>query len=87
MLREPFLAWLDTTCRLGGRDEEPGTVLLWRDSDGEPFHAAVTIGDGWALEKASGEWWTPRAVRAVRDVIRASRAPGQHLERHHITAI
>jgi hypothetical protein len=84
VLRAPFLAWLASTCRPGGRDDDPGTVLLWRDAHGEPFHAAVTIGDGWALEKASGEWWTPRAVRGVRDVIRASRAPGLRLERHRI---
>jgi hypothetical protein len=86
VLRGPFLAWLDATCRPGGRDDEPGTVLLWRDSEGAPVHAAVTIGDGWVLEKASGEWWTPRAVRAVGDVVRATRARGQHLERHHIAA-
>ncbi len=83
----PFLAWLDATSRRGGRDDEAGTVLVWRNSDGLPAHAAVTIGDGWALEKASGEWWTPLAVRAVSDVIRTSRAKGQRLERHRISAV
>lgn len=78
-----FLGWVDSACRPGGRDSDPGTVLVWRDGAGLPVHAAVTIGDGWALEKASGEWWTPRAVRAVDDVIRTRRTKGQHLERHH----
>ena len=84
MLQAPFLAWLDASCRPGGRDDDPGTVLVWRDRNRAPVHAAVTIGDGWALEKASGEWWTPRAVRNVADVIRASRARGQRLERHRL---
>lgn len=85
MLQGPFLAWLDATCRPGGRDDEAGTVLVWRNGKGEPVHAAVTIGDGWALEKASSEWWTPSAVRNVRDVIRTARSRGQRVERHRIT--
>lgn len=84
MVQEPFSAWLDAAGRRGGDDEAAGTVLLWRDNQGEPVHAAVTIGDGWALEKGSEEWWTPCAVRAVRDVIRTRRTRGQHLERHRI---
>jgi hypothetical protein len=80
----PFLAWLESACTKGGRDDAIGTVLVWRNSDGLPVHAAVTIGDGWILEKASGEWWTPIAVRPVADVIRANRQRGQRLERHHI---
>ena len=88
MLQVPFLQWLAGACRRsnGGSDDEPGTVLVWRNSSGDPVHAAVTIGDGWTLEKASGEWWTPRATRSTKDVIRAARAPGQRLERHRITA-
>ena len=85
VLQAPFLAWLASACRPGGRDDDPGIVLVWRDADGEPVHAAVTIGEGWVLEKASAEWWTPRAVRRSRDVIRAARARGQRLERHRIT--
>lgn len=84
MFQAPFLAWLDSASRPGGRDGDAGTVLVWHDSKGEPVHAAVTIGDGWVLEKASGEWWTPHAVRTVGDVVRASRARGQHLVRHRI---
>ena len=85
-LQEPFLAWLEAACRPGGHDEDPGTVLLWRDTDGAPVHAAITIGDGWALEKGSAEWWTPRAIRTAREVIKASRARGQRLERHRVAA-
>lgn len=80
----PFESWLAGACRPGGRDEDSGTVLVWRDREGLPVHAAVTIGDGWALEKASQEWWTPRAVRTVTDVIRTTRSPGQRLERHRL---
>lgn len=85
VVQPPFLQWLDAVCRRGGNDGDPGTVLVWRDSAGDPVHAAVTIGDGWALEKASAEWWTPRAVRSVVDVVRASRARGQRLQRYHLT--
>lgn len=82
VLREPFEAWLATTCRRGGRDDAAGTVLVCRDARGLAVHAAITIGDGWALEKGSAEWWTPCAVRTVPEVIRAARSPGQRLERH-----
>lgn len=81
----PFDAWLDSACLRGGDDDTAGTVLVWRNSTGAPVHAAVTIGDGWALEKASQDWWTPRAIRAVGDVIRTSRTRGQRLERHRTT--
>lgn len=83
MLQEPFLTWLDSACRPGSAgDQSPGTVLVWRDRDGAPVHAAVTIGDGWALEKPSQEWSTPRVVSMVSDVIRINRCAGHRLERH-----
>ena len=84
MLQAPFLSWLGSACQREGRDEEAGIVLVWRDGKGAPIHAAVTIGDGWALEKASAEWWTPSAIRSVADVIRMSRLRGHRLERHRI---
>ena len=84
MLQEPFLEWLDSACRPGSRDDQPGTVLVWRDQSGLPVHAAVTIGGGWALEKASQAWSSPRAVLTVEDAIRTNRSVGQRLERHHI---
>lgn len=84
MVREPFLDWLAATATRGGDDTAPGTVLVWRDTNGLPVHAAVTIGDGWALEKPSQKWWTPRFVLPVRDLIRGNRWPGQRLERHRL---
>lgn len=84
---EPFSAWLAATCRSGGDVDRPGTVLVWRrTSDGVPLHAAVTIGDGWVLERPSQEWHSPHAVVTLRDVVRTSRMVGQRLERYRITA-
>lgn len=84
MLQKPFSDWLETTCRGGGHDDEPGTVLIWRDHAGQPVHAAVTIGGGWALEKPSQTWSTPRAILRVSDVIRTTRSPGKRLGRRHL---
>ena len=82
--QESFEAWLSSSCRRGGDDHEPGTVLVWRNRAGLPVHAAVTIGDGFAFETASQEWWTPSAVLDVADMLRANRSTGQRLERHRI---
>jgi hypothetical protein len=82
MLREPFEQWLSETTRSGGCDGEPGTVLVWRSPDGLVQHAAVTIGDGWALHKPSQGWMSPRKALTVRDVLRSARAAGRRLERH-----
>jgi hypothetical protein len=81
---QPFDAWLTTACSRGGDDGVAGTVLVWRERSGVPVHAAVTIGDGWALEKPSQEWHSPRGVATVADVIRTSRLAGQRLERHTV---
>ena len=81
--REATEAWLATATAPCGRgtDDLPGTVLLWRNASGEVDHAAVTIGAGWAFEKCSEDWWRPRHVLAVADVIRAARYAGNRLER------
>jgi hypothetical protein len=84
MQREPFEAWLAASTRPGGRDDEPGTVLVWRSGDGLVQHAAVTLGDGWALHKPSQGWMSPTKVLRVRDVKLSSRAPGRHLRRHRM---
>lgn len=81
---DPFRDWLSTACRPGGDDRRPGTVLVWRDRSGDLVHAAVSIGEGWALEKPSQEWHSPQAVAAIRSVVRTSRMAGQRLERHTI---
>ena len=84
-LPSDFDAWLGRVAGRGGRDGEPGTVLVWHDRDGVPQHAAVTIGGGWALEKGSQAWYVPRVVLPVADVLRLSRAPGQRLSRYRLT--
>ncbi len=84
VVREPFEDWLSTACRRGGCDAAPGTVFVWRDNGGLVAHSAITLGDGWAFEKPSREWWTPRGVASVPEILRANRTVGWHLERHHI---
>jgi hypothetical protein len=83
---DAFSSWLSSACRPGGDSMRPGTVLVWRNGDGDPLHAAVCIGDGWALEKPSQEWHSPRAIAFVRDVVNTSRIAGQRLERHTIAS-
>jgi len=84
MQREPFEAWLAAATRPGGDDDAPGTVLLWRGAAGAVDHAAITLGDGWALHKPSQGWMSPTKVLAVRDVKLSARSPGRHLERHRL---
>jgi hypothetical protein len=82
MQRQPFEDWLATACRPGGRDDHVGTMLVWRDGNRSVQHAAVTLGDGWALHKPSQGWMSPTKVLNVRDAIFSARARGHHLERH-----
>ncbi|WUJ69739.1 hypothetical protein OG809_32150 [Kribbella soli] len=84
MLREPFEEWLANHTERGGRDDVPGTVFVWRDTASRVQHAAVTIGDGWMLHKPSQSWMTPRKVRSVGEVKRATRTAGWRLERHRV---
>jgi hypothetical protein len=86
MQREPFETWLAAATDPGGRDDHPGTVLLWRDSDQAVAHAAVTLGDGWALHKPSQGWMSPTKVLPVRGAIFSSRARGLHLQRRTLRA-
>jgi hypothetical protein len=81
--REPIEQWLAerTTPARRRDDASVGTVLVWRNTSGDIDHTAVTIGDGWAFEKASQDWWRPRVVLAVDDLIRDKRSPGYRLER------
>lgn len=87
MQREPFEEWLAETNVPGGRDDEAGTVLVWRDADGVVQHAAVTLGDGWAMHKPSQGWMSPTKVLSVRDVKFSARAPGRYLWRHRLRRI
>ena len=84
MQREPFEDWLDAATRPGGDDHAAGTVLVWRDERRQVQHAAVTLGDGWALHKPSQRWMSPTKVLTGREVILSSRRAGCHLARHRI---
>ena len=64
----------------------PGTVLVWRGTNGVVLHAAVTIGAGWAFSKPSQSWCSPRVVWTVRDTIRVNRHPGELLHRYRVTS-
>ncbi|HUR78820.1 MAG TPA: hypothetical protein VMZ22_12805 [Acidimicrobiales bacterium] len=81
-----FDEWLANACRPGGNDDDPGIVLVWRDAEAQPAHAAITLGDGWAFEKPSREWWTRRQVLSIGDLKRGNRVRGWRLERHRIVA-
>ncbi|MPY66809.1 hypothetical protein F8S09_08920 [Deinococcus sp. SDU3-2] len=81
MQRDPFEDFLAEHTRPGGRDDVPGTVLVWRNAAGNVEHAAVTLGGGWALHKPSQTWMTARVVLPVRDLIRSSRTRGWRLGR------
>ncbi|MFI7639897.1 hypothetical protein [Nonomuraea sp. NPDC049400] len=84
MLREPFEDWLAEHTAGGGHDDEPGTVLVWRDADGAAQHAAVTLGDVWGLHKPSQGWMSPTKVLALGDLKYSARARGQRLHRRHL---
>ncbi|GAB3029611.1 hypothetical protein GCM10011376_14200 [Nocardioides flavus (ex Wang et al. 2016)] len=86
MLREPFEDWLAAHTRPGGRDEAPGTVLVWRAPSGLVEHAAVTLGGGWALHKPSQGWMSPTKVLTVVECLASSRATGRRLERYRVIA-
>ncbi|MGW7684782.1 hypothetical protein ACWGID_28840 [Kribbella sp. NPDC054772] len=84
MVREPFEAWLAEHTERGGRDDVPGTVFVWRNLEGLVEHAALTIGAGWMFHKPSQSWMSPRKVRTVAEVKRATRTAGWRLERHRV---
>lgn len=84
MFQAPFEQWLAQTATAGGDDQDPGTILVWRNNDGLAIHAAVTIGDGWVLEKPSQGWLSPRSILPIREVIKAGRKNGVHLKRYAI---
>lgn len=84
MQRAPFEAFLRERTRAGGRDDHPGTLLVWRDREGRVQHAAVTLGGGWALHKPSQSWITPRVVLPARDLIRWCRTRGWRLHRSRL---
>ena len=86
MQREPFEEWLAARTRRGGRDDRPGTVLVWRSPDGLVQHAGVTLGDGWAMHKPSQGWMSPVKVLTVAEVLLSARGPGRRLTRRTLVA-
>lgn len=87
--REPFEEWLAAhTVLVRGRkqDHRPGVVLVWRNHDGLAEHAAVTIGDGYVLNKPSQGWFSPHVMWTVHETIGASRYRGVRLNRYAMTA-
>lgn len=84
MQRSPFEAWLSEHTRAGGRDGDPDTLLVWRSARGEVEHAAVTLGDGWALHQPSQGWMSPTTVLTVPEVVAGSRYRGLRLSRRRL---
>ena len=56
-------------------------LCVWRDAGGAVQHAAVTLGDGWALHKPSQGWMSPTKVLTVRDAMLSARVRGHHVQR------
>jgi len=83
MHQEPFEAWLADNSAVGGTDDLPGTVLVWRGADRASQHSAVTLGGGWGLHKPSQSWATPRQVLTMHDLIRTA-PPGVTLDRYSL---
>lgn len=84
---EDFETWMArrTTPWSGtARDDDPGTVLTWTEH-GRLAHAAITLGDGWVLNKPSQSWSSPRLVWTVRRLVRSWALPGTRLSRHLLT--
>ncbi|WP_152365640.1 hypothetical protein [Microlunatus speluncae] len=87
VLQEPLEQWLvnrTTPIHRRDHDHHPGVVLVWRNSAGTAEHAAVTIGDGYALSKPSQAWCSPRAVWTVPETIMAARYRGLRLHRYQL---
>ena len=74
----------DSTAASSRERAAPGVVLVWRDGAGEPQHAAVTLGSGWALHKPSQGWMSPTLVLRVDELIRGVRRRGLRLSRYRI---
>lgn len=84
MQRAPFETFVQDRTSPGGQDSQPGTLLIWRSTDGLSQHAAVTLGDGWAFHKPSQTWMTPRQVLPVQTIIRRHRTRGHRLSRYSL---
>lgn len=63
-----------------------GTVYVWRDAGGVPAHAAVSLGDGWAMHKESQGWMSPVTLLPIRCVILGGRRSAHRVHRYHLHA-
>lgn len=61
----------------------PGIVLVWHEH-GHIAHAAVTVGDGWAISKPSQSWSSPTVIWTVRETVDSWRIPHTRLSRHRL---
>lgn len=84
MLREPFEQWLaEHTVRLAARDRRNDLGVVYvRRRDGLVDHAAVSLGEGYALHKPSDGWMSPTKVLTVRELMASARVPGRRVQRH-----
>ncbi|MFC0622633.1 hypothetical protein [Kribbella deserti] len=88
MQRAPFEDWLaSATVRTSRRqDDVPGVVYVWRSTgDNAVQHAAVSLGEGWVLQKQSQTWMAPRQVLTTVALKRVNRVPGWRLSRYQLT--
>ncbi|MGJ6979689.1 hypothetical protein ACSDQ9_04040 [Aestuariimicrobium soli] len=87
---DAFTAWLDdhtspvTAAAHDDANSRPGTVLVWHER-GALAHAAITLGEGWALHKPSQAWCSPRIVVRVEELIHSWVYPGARLSRHRLS--
>lgn len=89
MKQPEFEAFRESHATLAATNEvnydKPGVVLVWRQPDGLAVHAAVTLGDGWVVNKPAQCGWAPRFVWTLPEVSRHHEAPDLVREAYLIT--
>lgn len=84
MQADDFAAWLSRRAvpwTGTERDAAAGTILTWTEH-GHLAHAAITLGEGWVLNKPSQSWSSPRLVWTTRHLVQSWRFAGTKLSRH-----
>jgi hypothetical protein len=72
----PFERWLQQVARPATDWDMLGTVLVWRNERAQLQHAAVSLGEGWILQKDAQSWMAPRQVISLADVLARWETPG-----------
>lgn len=80
-----FEEWLRAAASPGGAEQDPGVLLIWRDTAGTPTHAAVTLGGGWLLHKPSQGWMSPTKVLTVTEGKYSARQRDRRLTRYRLS--